>query len=259
MPARFSPQKKATYPIANMSERLKRTINAYRKMEFKYEIENWKDKAELTLDIYKQKYPDLCKRNLITLVRAKIPEGCFELDFEGTIDKEYKVREALVYSTSETVFSPDNPETEGICQASFLYGLYRRPFGVIKRDEFGNVVQKGTYIKGYTNMFWIPFTPENVQKVLDEYSGKYRNTVLAIADKGAVDYYGSNTYQIPSLIEWSREDFDLLLEANQDKGKWLKDEPGGAKLFLKKKLETRQEMEKEIEQFTKSGKTKTGK
>jgi hypothetical protein len=63
------------------------------------------------------------------------------------------------------------------------------------------VVEQGTKITSYRNIWYIEFTKENVEKVLKKFNEKYRNTVLAICDAGAASYYGSNTYGCPNLIE----------------------------------------------------------
>jgi hypothetical protein len=69
------------------------------------------DKQELECSLYEQRYQANVIKKLNTVMRVKVPPNQFELDEEGTVDTEGKVKEALVYSVTTWVRNP-NPDPD---------------------------------------------------------------------------------------------------------------------------------------------------
>lgn len=135
---------------------------------------------------------------------------------------------------------------------AYELGVFQMPRIILEQDELGNI-EKSDVI-GWENKFYIEFNEKNVRKVLDEFNGEYRNTVLAIANESGDKWYSGNTYSVPNLQEWLEADWEDLLSAN--KGNFLKNEFGGTVLYQKDKLEKQKKLKAEVEEFKRSDKAK---
>lgn len=255
---KFAPKTKPVFPVALHSERLQRVIRAHKDLNFTYELNHTKDRAEVLLDLYAQKpkFAPYVKSKLMSFVRAKIPEAnMFELDENGTLDEKHRVKEALVWSESKKVMDPENPVTNALVHATILHGVYSKPYGVNRKDEFGNVIEKGTKITNHVNTFYIEFTEKNVKEVLEQFRGKYRVLTMTYANPGSKTWYQLPTYSIPNLQDSIHEDFDNLIAANM--GGFLRsDDEGGVQLYLKDKAEKKKKIQAEIAEFKKTNRGK---
>ena len=201
----------------------------------KYKRNKTEDKWELRTSIYAQKYPANVEKECKTILRVRVPPGQFELDPDGTIDEKHTVKEALVYTVVTRVMDPKNQYTKVLSSSSARLGVYQRPFFVEEKDDLGNVTT--STMQSTKAMFYIPFTEENVQKLLTDFDGQYRKLGLAIGVKnGGENWYGRNTYTVYDINEFIHEDFFATLEANQ-KGFLKKGEVNGVQRFLKDKAE----------------------
>jgi hypothetical protein len=60
-------------------------------------------------------------------------------------------------------------------------GVFSSPRIILEKDELGNVIKSD--VIGWNNMFYIPWNNgRSARKVLEEFNGEYRNTVIAIAN-----------------------------------------------------------------------------
>ena len=247
--ARYRPPTKVNILKEQLSERLKRTVNATKKVSHgtqEYVFNRTVDKAEIELSLYRQRYPDNWKRELKTLSRVRLQPGMFVTDEENDIDKDFKVKEALVYGVAEQVFSPQNPTTQQLAYCSTRMGVFKMPRVIIEKDDLDNIVKSD--VQGWSNMFYIPWDDgKSAKGVLEEFGGKYRNTSVAIAAPGGDDWHAGHTVSVFNLQEWLEEDFDTLVGAN--KGGFLKAEFGGTVLYKKDQIAKRAKMQKEIEEL----------
>ena len=253
---RYEPQKKQKVLEQQLPERLRRTKNACKKLSQgtqQYVFNRTTDRQEIEFSIYRQRLPDNWVRSLKTLSRVKLKPRMFVINEDNDIDQDFRVKEALLYSVIEKVMSPTNPETEVLAYCNTRAGVFSMPRIVLERDELGNVTRSD--VIGWDNMFYIPWDDSrSARKVLNEFNGEYRNTVLAVANTSGDNWHSGGTYSVPNLDEWLSEDFDTLMDAN--KNGFLKPETGGAKLYLKDQSEKRKRMEAEIKEYKKSDKTK---
>lgn len=177
----------------------------------------------------------------------------FAINEENDIDQEFKVRQALVYTISEKVFHPHNPTTEMLSYCTAKMGVFRSPNVVMEWDDLGNVT-KSTVV-GWSNRFYIPWDNGNSAcKVIDEFGGKYRDTLLATSKESGNEWHTGNTYSVFNLQEWLESDFDDLLATNR--GGFLKPEYGGTVQYLRDRDQKRQRLEAEVKEF--EGRNKKG-
>lgn len=239
-----------------LSERLKRTFRAYEDIDRQYIPDKKNDKNELETSIYKQRYPENVERQLIKLIRVKVPRESFELDEEGTVDAEGKVKEALVYSIQEKVINPnpdiEKEETGVYAWCTSKYGIYNKPVAIVKRDELGNPIS--SKITGARAMFYIKFEPEAVKKILEDFNYEcVQGFSLAVAQNSSTDnWHGSFTYSVYNLEEFLYSPFDDVLGANI--GGFLKDKLGrptenGVQKYIMDKHAKRDQAEKGYKEF----------
>lgn len=252
---RYQPPTKQKVLEQQLSERLRRTKLACERLSEgtqQYVYNRTSDRQEIEFSIYRQRFPNNWARSLKTLSRVKLKPGMF-VNEDGNIDQKFNVREALVYSVDERVMNPTNPTTEVLSYCLTRMGVFQSPRVILEKDELGNVIKSD--VTGWENKFYIEFNEKNVRKVLDEFNGEYRNTVLAVANPAGDSWYAGNTYSIPNLQEWMESDWDVLLESNR--GNFLKNEFGGTVLYQKDKLEKQKQLKSEVDEFRKHDKTRS--
>lgn len=123
--SKFAPKTKPIFPIAQKSERLQRVIRSHKDLNFSYELNHTKDRAEVLFDLYaqKEKFKPLIRSKLMTFCRVRMTEpNMFELDDKGILDSNHKIKEALVWSESKKIMDPDNPITNALVQATIVHG-----------------------------------------------------------------------------------------------------------------------------------------
>ncbi len=101
-----------------------------------------------------------------------------------------------------------------LAQCSTKMGYYTKPIASIRHDSLGNPVD--SQVHSWINMFYIPFTEENIRKVLKEFDYSYKGLALAVAVQGyAEKFYGSFKYSVYNIENFIQADFDDLLQASQ--------------------------------------------
>lgn len=203
----------------------------------------------MDLSIYAQKYPTLIRDTLLTVCRTKLVPGTFETDDKATISDK-TTTEALVYAIRRQVMDPHNPDTVVLRHAMLKEGVYARPFAAVKKNDDDEII--GSEIAFWKNMFYIPFTKENVHKVLAEHNNQYRNLVCAYAAERGDSWNTGTTYNVPNLEEFISVPFETLVQAN--KMGVLTSEFGGHIRYLKDHEQKRKQLEAEVAEFT--GKSK---
>ncbi len=150
--------------------------------------------------------------------------------------------------------SPQNPDTHTLSYCTTRMGVFKKLRVVLEYDDLSNVTKSETI--GWNNMFYIPWDNGNsARKVIEEFGGVYRNTVLAIAKEAGDEWHTGNTYTVFNLEEWLKSDsFEDLLAANR--GGFLKNEYGGTVLYQRDKVAKRKQLEAQIQEFKRSDKAK---
>lgn len=242
------PKKKV---VTELSEALIRKRKACERISRAYIFNKTADKNILETSILTQKYPHLVKDSLLNVCRVKIFPGTFETNSEGSIDDRYKTQEALVYIIRRQVMDPHNPDTVALRYCTIKDGTYSRPFPKVERNEEGEVSK--SEIAFWKHMFWIPFTKENVRKVLEEHNHQYRNLVCAHAVERGDHWHTGTTFNVPNLEELVSVPFDTLVQAS--KIGVLTSDWGGHVRYLKKVEEDRARLQNDIEEFTSNKKS----
>ena len=74
----------------------------------------------------------------------------FEINEAGDLQKDFGVRECLVYKVHQECMDPRNPETNILSYCTARIGVYAAPLGIISYDDLGNAV--GSTVSGWVNM-----------------------------------------------------------------------------------------------------------
>jgi hypothetical protein len=229
----------------DLPERIRRVQKACEMIQQSYIYNLTIDKHAIAVGLYTSQFPEHTHRECISMQRVKLQPEQFELDENLTIDKDFKVKEALAYKLHTRCMDPQNPETDILAYSIERIGHYWRPFGSIQRDRLGNPIS--SKVAFWRNMYWIPFTEENVRKVLDEFNGVYtKPPILCIANREGDKEY-SASYTVPNLDEWIHGSFNDLLAAN--KSGTLSSEYGGYSYYLKDKAEKKKKLEADIKGY----------
>lgn len=159
---RYQPPTKQKVLEQQLSERLRRTRDACKKASKgtqTYVFNKTIDKQEVEFSIYRQRYSENWVRKLVTLFRVKLQPGMFVINEENDIDQDFKVHEALVYTISERVMSPKNPETHILSYCTTKMGVFKKPRVILEYDDLGNITKSETI--GWNNLFYIPWDNGN--------------------------------------------------------------------------------------------------
>lgn len=249
MSTRFIEPKNKKVLVEQKPESLRRKELACKKISHSYIPNRTTDKAQIETSLYAQKYPNNVRKRLTTVSRVKIKPDQFELNDKLDIQTDGKITEVLVYGVAVYVDYPSDPVgTNILASCKETHGIYARPWAQIQRDDLGNVIN--SEVKFWKNMFYIPFSRENVEKVLSEY-GEYRDLALAHAHE-AGNWYGDRVFHCKNLEEFISAPFKDIISANT--GGYLKTEAyGGVELFQKDRQEKRRQMEIQLKEFRKQG------
>jgi hypothetical protein len=246
MSSRFIEPMNKKVIVEKTPEALRRKKLACEKISRAYILNKTTDKAQIITSIYAQKYPNNVRRKLMTLCRAKIKPHQFEINDNLDIQTDGKVTECLVYSVSVYVDHPnDIPCTNVLASCREVNGIYQKPFAPITRDDLGNITS--SEVKYWANMFYIPFTEQNVKKVLEEFNGEYRDLALGYTQELGNHWYGNRVFEVKNMQEFLSASFENAIAANT--GGFLKTETGGIELYLKDKQDKRKKRDEEIEEF----------
>lgn len=236
------PSQRPAIQDIDFSDRLKRIRRAYQNLDPNGQVD-WKpdrtsDIFELRTIRYKARYPNDVKRFIKKIHRIAIPQpSMFELDGEtGELDRQHKVREALVYTLSEIV---DNPNIEeGPVGYNTNVGWYKVPtIRYQNHDEFGNGTDP--IETGSKNIFYLEFKPELVDKIISEADNDVIQLGVSVAN--LVGDRWSEDLSVHNLEEFKNaDDIYMLMEAS--KNGYLTKEEGGYREFMDARVEARKQL-----------------
>jgi hypothetical protein len=246
---RFDPLKRQVY-TEQLTERLQRTQKACSDVHQTLIPNKTTDRNEIELSLLKQRYPEHYREELLTLARIKLPKaGLFVIDEHNTVEKDFKTREALVYSVMSTVYHPDNPNIQQLGHAKMVRGWFQKPEVLFQYSDDGlhNLIRAD--VKSWTNQYYIPFSKEKVQELIDEHDGNYKSLVLATtsATGGETWHDGSAPLKIPNLEEFKTVEFLTLVAANS--AGVLTAEYGGHMRYLKDAEAKRKKIDEEVAEY----------
>ena len=244
----MKPPQQPKFQEIDYSDRLKRVKRAYEQSDPGGQV-GWQpnkqgDIQELRTIRYKKRFPDDVTKTIGWMYRVALPKkNMFELDGEtGALDSEYQVKEALVYSITESV---DNPNLEdGAVAYSSPIGWYQAPIvRYTKHDEMGNGIDP--VFSKWKNIFYIEFKPETVDKILSEMYNEPKSVGVAVANEFGPDSW-NDSRTVHNMDEFKfAKDIYTLMEASRH-GFLVKD-AGGYEDFIQAK-ETSKKQLKPIKQ-----------
>ncbi|MGH9982987.1 MAG: hypothetical protein ACRD8W_03425 [Nitrososphaeraceae archaeon] len=245
------PKKKV---VTELPESLRRKRDACSKISRAYIFNKTTDKNVLETSILAQKYPTLVKDILLNVCRVKLAApDTFELDDSGTLQQPNgKITEALVWVIRRNVMDPHNENTVVLRHCTIKEGTYSRPFARVEKNADGEVVK--TEIAYWKHIFWIPFTKENVLKVLSDHNNQYRNLVCCYALERGEHWNDGKTYNVTNLEEFYSVPHETLVQSNR--AGVLSQDFGGHIRYLKDQEEKRKRLEVEVAEYTGSRKSK---
>lgn len=212
----------------DLSDRLQRIKKAYDKVGLEYIPNQTVDKSELLTIRYKNKYPDDITTNIAGIYRILLPKGgMFELE-NGELDVQHKVKQALIYGINEYV---DNANIEnGPVGYHVTLGCYQAPLIKYKKhDQMGNGIDP--HIVRRKNIFYIEYTPERIDEILDQMDNAPSTRAGAVAEEYAPYRFKEPSIAIPNAEEFRNiQDLEGLIKAGAD-GE-LKREYGGYDHFI---------------------------
>lgn len=226
-----------------LSPRLSRIKRAVERLGFSFELEQDDPEShreqirrnnEILTMRYKQQYPNDVFKVIGWIHRYYLPKpGMFEFE-DGELDMNHEVKQALVYFLHEYVDSPNLED--GPVGYTAKMGMFQVPIARNRRvrNEEGleelRLEQVGT-----KNIFYIPYTPENVDKILGEMynTPDPRNFGVSYARERGPDTRDT-VYTVFNMQEFREvQDIEGLMDAS--KGNWLNNEYGGYNDFIKEK------------------------
>lgn len=237
--AKFSPKPPTTQiDELEFSDRLRRMKRAYDKAGLTFrtyrepsdDIETVKAihamQRELLTIKYAKKFPDGVFKNISWFYRFLLPKpSMFESD-NGELDSQHKVRQVLVYALNEYVDSPDLEN--GPIGYQCKMGWYPSPLTRNKRDP-----KKDEFIPhqvGVKNVFYIEYTPETIDKILNEMSNQPSGYGVAVARVTGPEIR-EHPYTVFNLREFKEiQDIEGLINASRLG--YLQNEYGGYNEFV---------------------------
>lgn len=228
------------------SYRLKRAIEGFERRGLEYLIKpnpehpslkpKPMDLQELLTIRYKQKFPDDITTNIAGIYRILLEKpNMFEFE-NGEMDTKHKVKQALVYGINEYV---DNPQLEHAVGYHTTIGSYNFPiirYG--KHDEMGNAIPDSAQVMRRKNIFYIEYTPEKIDEILEEMDNQPNTTAVAIAEEFGTTRFKEPSYTVHNIEEFKTvEDLEGLIDASK-KG-YLRRDFGGYKEYLDAKEEAK--------------------
>lgn len=189
---------------------------------------------ELLTIRYKRQYPNDVFKVIGWLHRYYLPKpGMFEFE-DGELDMNHEVKQALVYYLNEYV---DNPNLEnGPVGYHARIGMFQVPITRNKRIRNEEGLEEVVLDQvGTKNIFYIPYSPENVDKILGEMynTPDPKNLGVSYARERGPDTRDT-VYTVYNIQEFREvQDLEGLMDAS--KGNWLINEYGGYNDFIKEK------------------------
>lgn len=220
-------------PIAEQSPYLRRLIRTYRNkgLKYKFKTETTNDTPETETLRFAQNFPEGVVKNIGWIYRVSLPRpGQFELDeVTGELDKEHKIKQALIYHLNQYVTDPKLDGVKKLVGFNRTEGVYQDPIVDYKYDKDGRRVDFD--IIGNVNIFYIEYTPENVTKILDEMKNAPNTMGVCIAGESGPSPWSKGPYVVHNFDEFRNiKDIDGLMAASigvQGRGPFLKAEYGG--------------------------------
>ena len=232
MPATFKPRKQTAESL-EYSDRLKRIIRAHESVYQEYVPNKMEDRNEILTLFNSKRYPQSVRKFLGGIYRVILPQAnMFELDAKtGRLDKEFKVKQAIVYRLNQYVENPDRP-MEQVASCNMKLGTYQRPVARLEYDTEGNV--KNSVRVGSKNIFYIPYSPKLIKDLIEESGNTPTITCVTVGMDSGSEFHTPHPIAIPNINEFIEvEDLYGLIEASR-RG-YLMDDYGGYNRFKEDK------------------------
>lgn len=200
-------------------------------IEYQPRTETTNDIPEIETLEFAKRYPESVVKNIGWLYRVKLPKpGMFELNEDtGELDREHKVKQALAYHLNCYVTDPNTEGGRAITGFARTEGVYRDIIPEYKYDRSGK--KTGYTAVGNRNIFYIEYTPENVDKILDEMSNLPNATGVCVGAEQGHSPWINNPYKVHNFDEFRNiDDIDGLIAANigtKERGTFLRADYGG--------------------------------
>lgn len=248
------------------AERLTRTIRSFRAVGFDYSPDDYiarrKDQIEEENQIFQREYGPSCVRTkLIGMTRVALPSKNMWENDEGVLDKDHKVKSALVVRIQFEILNKEALEKNNISVLiDHRAAQYTYLVGRIEKPELAPVYVNGKLsaykIINFNHVYFLEDSPTNIKKYLKKYGNPQKLFSVGIANQvGQSIYRNDQVYTVLNEDEFINEPIELLVESNK-KG-LLGEKAGGVKTLLewkaveKKMLEGRVASEIELSKITK--------
>lgn len=232
MPATFKPRKQTAESL-EYSDRLRRIIRAHEAVYQEYVPNKMEDRNEILTLFNSKRYPQSVRKFLGGIYRVILPQAnMFELDAKtGKLDKDFKIRQAIVYRLNQYVENPDRP-MEQVASCNMKLGTYQRPVARLEYDTEGNV--KNSVRVGSKNVFYIPYSPDVIKGLIEESGNTPTITCVTVGMDTGSEFHTPHPIAIPNIDEFIEvEDLYGLIEASR-RG-YLMDDYGGYNRFKEDK------------------------
>lgn len=221
-------------PNVEDSPYLRRVKKALLRKDIIYEprTETTNDVPEIETLLFIKKYPEFVVNNIGWFYRVKLPKpNMFEINEDtGELDSKHKVKQALIYHINCYVTDP-NVDGGGRTIVSFnrTEGVYRDIIPEYKIDRNGR--KTGFTAVGTKNIFYIEYTPENIDRILGEMSNMPNSIGVCVGADTGHSPWANNPYKVHNFEEFRNiDDIDGLIAANvgtKERGTFLRAEYGG--------------------------------
>lgn len=220
-------------PIVDDSPYIRRIKKSLLRKSIEYQLrtDTTNDIPEKETLIFAKKYPDSVVKNIGWLYRIALPKpNMFELDEDtGELDKEHKVKQALIYHLNCYVTDPNSEGIKKVVGFNRTEGVYPDMIPEWKYDREGHKIDFTPV--GNRNIFYIEYTPENVDKILSEMSNQPNIMGVCIASELGPSPWSKGPYTVHNFDEFRNiEDIEGLMQASigvEGRGVFLRQEYGG--------------------------------
>lgn len=220
-------------PDVEESQYLRRVKKALLRKNIQYEprTETTNDIPEIETLRFIKKYPENVVNNIGWFYRVKLPKpNMFEINEDtGELDSKHKVKQALIYHVNCYVTDPNVEGGRTIASFNRTEGVYRDIIPEYRIDKNGR--KTGFTSVGTKNIFYIEYTPENIDRILGEMSNTPNSIGVCIAAETGHSPWINNPYRVHNYEEFKNiNDIDGLIAANigtKERGTFLRAEYGG--------------------------------
>lgn len=217
-PAFKKPVERNPTPL-QQPEYFKRELKSWESIHLSYESTSELQKKERHW-LLRADHPEHLHTTLCRVYRVKIRPGMFE-DAEGNVvPADQAPSQAIVYSLSEYVDSPEYIKSGGqsgvekISGDFYSEGRYIKHIGKFDFDDRGNIINSKHI--GTRFMYYIPYSPKAIRDILKKYDhDRTLSFACCVANEGGSEPYVGTPKTVHNLEEFCDiEDIDGLMKAN---------------------------------------------